>query len=172
MPTASQMSLNPNDLGHKTNLKKRFAAQDVHLIHHNAVLPDRELVKDLGQNPDRKSSPYQDPYANIPAKPNRVPSRELSQQLQAGGSLTGAAGMVTDLRKSVPSNSRDGANDRHNFANVGVRSILGGGQSPGPRSPESALANYAGSGGINKVVPNNYRTFDEKDLDPLVKQIG
>jgi len=97
-----------------------------------------------------------------------VPSRELSQPRVAAGSLSGAAGMVTDLRKSVPSNSRGDSNDRHNFANVGVRSLLGGGQSPA-RSPESALANYAGSGAIHKVVPNNYRTFDEKDLDPLVK---
>ena len=109
-------------------MKKRFAAQDVHLIHHNAVLPDRELVKELGVNPDRKNSPYQDPYANIPAKPNRVASRELTQQLQAGvNGLSGAAGMVTDLRKSVPSNSRGNDADRQNYlANVGVRSILGG----------------------------------------------
>ena len=43
MPTASQTSLNPNDLTGAPGgyMKKRFDAQNVHLIHHNAVLPDR-----------------------------------------------------------------------------------------------------------------------------------
>ena len=86
MPTASQTSLNPNDLTGAPGgyMKKRFDAQNVHLIHHNAVLPDREQLRHM-ESPDprgKMKSPYIDPYENIPAKPNRVQTRDLTQQLR------------------------------------------------------------------------------------------
>ena len=77
MPTASQTSLNPNDLTGAPGgyMKKRFDAQNVHLIHHNAVLPDRMQIKAM-ESPDaarnRMKSPYVDPYENLPTKPNKV----------------------------------------------------------------------------------------------------
>ena len=42
MPNASQTSLNPNDNPNAFR-KKRFDAQNLHIMHHNAVLPDRHL---------------------------------------------------------------------------------------------------------------------------------
>ncbi len=115
-------------------MKKRFDAQNVHLIHHNAVLPDRMQLKAMEGSPDRggrMKSPYVNPYENLPTKPNRVQSRDLNQQLRHAelSGINGAAGMITDLRKSQPkghkaANLSVDEDRRNNFANVGIKSIL------------------------------------------------
>lgn len=96
-------------------------------------------------------SPYTDPYENIPTKPNRVGSRELSQQLHAQNlsGIQGAAGMITDIRKSQPKGHKQhnlsvDEPRRNNFANVGMKSILNGGRPqnvPGSGT-DSKLSNY------------------------------
>ena len=107
MPTASQSSLNPND--NPGLRKKRFDTQNLHILHHNAVLPDRLLQQAM--SPTREGatkSPYHDPYGNLPTKPNKVQPRELSNQLRQAelAGINGAAGMLTDLRRSHPRENR------------------------------------------------------------------
>ena len=82
MPNASQTSLNPNDNPNAFR-KKRFDGQNLHILHHNAVLPDRHLQEAMSppKNAGNKS-PYHDPYGNLPTKPNKVASRELTNQLR------------------------------------------------------------------------------------------
>ena len=68
MPRTSKTSLNPND--NPIYMKKRFDQQNLHIMHHNAVLPNRYLLEDKSKSREGSKSPYHDPYANLPTKPN------------------------------------------------------------------------------------------------------
>ena len=51
-------------------------------MHHDAVLPNRYLLEKKSQSREASKSPYHDPYANLPTKPNQVGAREINQQLR------------------------------------------------------------------------------------------
>lgn len=86
MPLAHQVSLNPND--NQGRKKKQYTNVNQHYISHNAVIPpyDLEAAMDrmgrghnASEQPVTIGTPYKDPYAAIPLKPNQMPRQQASQ---------------------------------------------------------------------------------------------